>query len=316
MTAEMGRINFGNLSEAWRGEATDFTPLLAQQLDLLGERIGVDLTRVGNTEVATAGGRRIDIIAEGDDGSEFVVENQFGRSDHDHLTRGLAYAVARHARGLIVVAEQHRDKFRAVAQYLNDLAELDAERGIPVWLVEAQAVQIDGMRWAPLFTAVVSPNTFTASVEQKRQRDRLDSFDAFWNQFSTDELRDAAQRVVKAWLDEGYRARLGSNYAVLMAPGPSVNGLRTVIDIYSDGHVLVPFHSYAGSNSGIPVEELLSESFRARANALSGFNGQEKVARSAPAWLRPDCVEDLLSFSREVANAYAQAQTTEVEDDL
>jgi hypothetical protein len=38
--------------------------------------------------------RWIDIVAQGEDGSEFVIENQYGRGDHDHLTRGLAYAVA------------------------------------------------------------------------------------------------------------------------------------------------------------------------------------------------------------------------------
>ena len=39
----MGRLEIGRLSAAWRGEASDFTPLLNQQLDVLGEAIGVDL---------------------------------------------------------------------------------------------------------------------------------------------------------------------------------------------------------------------------------------------------------------------------------
>jgi hypothetical protein len=43
----------------------------------------------------------------------------------------------------VVVAEEHRDEFRAVAQYLNDLAELDSDRGIAIWLVEARAVRIE-----------------------------------------------------------------------------------------------------------------------------------------------------------------------------
>jgi hypothetical protein len=306
--AEMGRVEFHSLRTAWKGEAADFTPLLAQQLDALGERIGLDLTRIGDTEVLTAGGRRIDIVAEGADGSEFVIENQFGKADHDHLTRGLAYAVARHARGLIVVAEEHRDEFRALAEYLNDLAEVDPERGISVWLVEAQAITIGGEHWAPLFTAVVAPNTFTATVEQKRQRERLETYDAFWHQFTDTDLRNAAEQVLRAWLDEGFRARLGSNYAVLMAPGPSVNGLRTVIDIYSDGHVMVPFHSYAGTNSGIPVAELLTEQFRKRADTLFGFTGAEKLASTGAGWLRTDRINTLLDFCRDVANAYARAQ--------
>ena len=56
--SSMGVLEFGRLSEAWAGEATDFTPLLAERLDQLGNAIGVDLASVGTTEVASAGGRR------------------------------------------------------------------------------------------------------------------------------------------------------------------------------------------------------------------------------------------------------------------
>jgi hypothetical protein len=155
--ATMARLQFGRLTEAWKGEATDFTPLLAEQLDAVGSAIAVDLTTVGKSEVQTTGGRRIDIVAQGEDGSEFVIENQYGRADHDHLTRGLAYAVARRARGLVVIAEEHRDEFRAVAQYLNEFAEHDPERGIAVWLVEARAVRIEDSPWAPLFPRSSNP---------------------------------------------------------------------------------------------------------------------------------------------------------------
>ncbi len=68
----------------------------------------------------TTGGRRIDIVAQSSEGLELVVENQYGRADHDHLTRGLAYAVARHARGLIVVAEQHRGRTFDSATVVSD----------------------------------------------------------------------------------------------------------------------------------------------------------------------------------------------------
>jgi hypothetical protein len=204
----MARLEFGDLRKAWQGEASDFTPLLAEQLDALGAAIGVDLASIGLAEVPTAGGRRIDIVASGLDGSEFVVENQYGRADHDHLTRGLAYAVARRARGLVVVAEEHRDEFRAVAQYLNDLAELDSSRGIAIWLVDVKAVRIDGSPWAPLFTTVVEPNSFTTEVQDKQPSNRLASLGEFWDQFTHHDTLEAAQRVHKEWEGAGYRWRL------------------------------------------------------------------------------------------------------------
>lgn len=239
----MAKLVFGRLTEAWKGEASDFTPLLAEQLDNLGEAIGIDLTAVGKSEVATTGGRRIDIVAKGEDGSEFVIENQYGRADHDHLTRGLAYAVARHARGLVVVSEEHRDEFRAVAQYLNEMAELDRERGIAVWLVEARAVRIEQGPWAPLFTAVVEPNQFTATVEQARLSEKPGSLDEFYATYASAELRVAAERVVGAWVAAGHRRRIETNHVVLEAAGPAVSGIRTVVAVFNDGRVLVPFSS-------------------------------------------------------------------------
>lgn len=305
----MARLQFGRLTEAWRGEAADFTPLLAEQMDAIGAAIGVDLTSIGKSEVQTAGGRRIDIVAQGEDGSEFIIENQYGRADHDHLTRGLAYAVARRARGLVVVAEEHRDEFRAVAQYLNELAELDPERGIAVWLVEAKAVRIEESPWAPLFAPVVEPNTFTAKVEEAKQSEStpLPSIDLFWEQFDSPVVLAAARHVLSEWLAEGGRRRLGPNHVVLEAPGPATSGIRTVVAIYSDGRVLVPFSSYAGQNSGIPIASLTTETFRTMANALFGFNGSERQARTVPAWLTPDRSADLLEFCWQVMQAYAAA---------
>lgn len=305
----MARLTFGRLSEAWKGEAADFTPLLGEQLDALGAAIGVDLETVGETEVATTGGRRIDIVASTGDGSEFVIENQYNRADHDHLTRGLAYAVARRARGLVVVAEEHRDEFRAVAEYLNGLAEHDPERGIAIWLVEAKAVRIGDSPWAPLFTAVEEPNQFTTHVEQQRQSTavNLANLDEFYSTVEEAAVADAIRTVIESWVALGHRTRLGPNHVVLEAAGPSKNGFRTVVVIYASGRIMVPFSSYAGTNSGIPIEPLTTDLFRSRADALFGFNGTERHARTDEGWLVPDKAEPLIHFSAEVAQAYADA---------
>ena len=307
--ATMARLEYGRLTAAWKGEAADFAPLLAAQLDQVGAAIAVDLASIGQSEVQTAGGRRIDIVAQGDDGSQFVIENQYGRADHDHLTRGLAYAIARRARGLVVIAEEHRDEFRAVAQYLNELAEHDQERGIAVWLLEAKAVPIGDSPWALLFTTVVEPNSFTATVERAKQSEAVGSLEEFWEQFASATSADAAKAVLSSWMKAGQRRRLGPNHVVLEAPGPSVSGIRTVVAIYSDGRVMVPFGSYAGQNSGISIDSLTTPEFRAEADALFGFKGSERLARTQPGWLTPATADPLLKFCLRVADAYAQAAT-------
>jgi hypothetical protein len=307
----MARLTFGRLSDAWRGEAADFTPLLAEQLDMVGEVIGVDLASVGQSEVSTTGGRRIDIVAEGADGSEFVIENQYGRADHDHLTRGLAYAVARRARGLVLVAEEHRDEFRALAQYLNEMAELDPTRGVRVWLVEAKAVRIDDSSWAPLFSAVVEPNSFTATVEQSKQQGHPGSVENFLGQIESPTIQSACSTILDAWREPSHRRRPARNNAVILeARGPSVNGYRTVIALYGDGRVMVPFGSYDGQNSGIPIPGLTTPEFRRYADQLFGFNGSEKQARTPPGWLTIDRAGPLLDFCVRVAGEYTAAMST------
>ncbi|MFC5678749.1 hypothetical protein [Aeromicrobium endophyticum] len=303
----MAKLVFGRLTEAWKGEASDFTPLLAEQLDSLGDALGIDLAAVGKSEVLTAGRRRIDIVAHGDDGAEFVIENQYGRADHDHLTRGLAYAVARHARGLVVVAEEHRDEFKAVAQYLNDLAELDRDRGVSVWLVEAKAVRIGDSNWAPLFTTVVEPNEFTATVEQAKLAEKPGTLDEFFGQFTSSHLRSAAESVITNWLAAGHKRRIGLNHVVLEAAGPAVSGVRTVVAVFNDGQVLVPFSSYAGVNSGIEIPTLTTSEFREGADALFQFSGTEKQARTRAGWLTTATSGPLLTFCLDVAEAYKQA---------
>lgn len=140
----------------------------------------------------------------------------------------------------------------------------------------------------------------------------LPSIGAFWEQLiDSPVVRDAAKKVISGWLGDGYRRRLGPNHVVLEAPGPAKSGIRTAVAIYSDGRVLVPFSSYAGQNSGIAIEALTSEAFRLTANALFGFDGSERQARTAPGWLLPERAEPLLEFCRQVAQAYALARGVE-----
>lgn len=305
----MARLAYGSLREAWKGEATDFTPLLADQLDALGGAIGVDLMSAGRAEVQAAGGRSIDIVALVPDGTEFVIENQYGRADHDHLTRGLAYAVARGARGLVVVAEEHRGEFRAVATYLNDMAERDPEHGIAVWLVEAKAVRIKDSPWAPLCTAVVKPNQFTTAVERAKRAEGVHSLREFLELCESPDIRNAVEVIAQRWTASGHQLWFASygTYIALTARGPSKGGVRVVLTLYPDGRLMVPFGAYAGQNTGIAIPQLITAEVRARADEIFGFSGSSSQPRTAPSWLRPDRAEAVLSFASEVADAYLMA---------
>jgi len=91
---------------------------------------------------------------------------------------------------------------------------------------------------------------------------------------------------------------------VLEALGPAVGGVRTVVAVYATGQVMVPFASYEGMNSGVPIYELSTSAFRESADKLFGFRGTERIARTGAGWLTPGRTPLLLEFCRSVADAY------------
>lgn len=161
-----------------------------------------------------------------------------------------------------------------------------------------------------MFVVVVEPNEFVASVEQARPAESraLSSLEDLLAMCADDGTRAALAEAVGRWTALGYRRRLGPNHVVLEAPGPAASGIRTVVALYADGRVQVPFASYAGMNSGIEVAELTTAEFRSAADALFGFNGSERQARTVAGWLVPERVSQLMEFAVRVAAAYALAQ--------
>ena len=178
-------------------------------------------------------------------------------------------------------------------------------------MVEARAVRIADSPWAPLFTAAVEPNSFTAIVEAEKQDHNLGSNKEFLDSCSSPEIGSAARHLLDGWTVAGHRHRRGPDHIVLMARGPSRNGWRTVIAAFTDGRVLVPFGSYGGQNSGIPIESLTTLDFRTGTDQFFGFNGSEKQARTPVGWLDVMRAEPLLSFALRVAAAYQSALNAE-----
>ncbi|AYF98987.1 hypothetical protein [Protaetiibacter intestinalis] len=302
----MGRAEWGRLTSAWPGEAADFTPELARHLELLDRDLGLGLSQP-DTEVPAAGGRRIDILASGIDGSHYVIENQYGRADHDHLTRGLAYAVSAEAAGLIVVAEEHRDEFREVAHYLNDLAAR-AGKGIKVWLVEAKAIRVDDSAWAPVFEVVAEPSKFVQEVAGRvAGYERRVGLDEVLSAFPG-ERRAAAVALVDAWKARNLPVpaaiiRGGTPLLSFGARGPSSSGWRTVFTAFADGRIYVSFSAFSGKNSGYPIPVLASDDFiEAVSKRLALTKGY-----SAVDWLTPERVPLLLDFADTVVSAYQAA---------
>jgi len=153
------------LREAWRHEANDFTPWLAEpeNLQLLAEAIGLSELEPVATE-HPVGDFQLDILCtDGED--QVIIENQLDKTDHGHLGQPLAYASGVGAKKVVWIAESFRQGHVAALQFLNE----NTTEALSFFGVEVQLWRIGDSPLAPRFEVVAKPNEWTrAGREQAR----------------------------------------------------------------------------------------------------------------------------------------------------
>jgi hypothetical protein len=101
----LGKMVRVPLREAWKHEAGDFTPWLAEvdNLNALAESLGLsELVQVATEH--SVGDFKLDILCtEGDE--QVIIENQLEETDHKHLGQIIAYAAGVGAKKVIWVSE-------------------------------------------------------------------------------------------------------------------------------------------------------------------------------------------------------------------
>lgn len=159
----ISRLERVALRELWPNEARDFTPWLADNLDLLGEYIGMDLTLV--EQEADAGDFAVDIVAETEKGNTVIIENQLERTDHDHLGKLITYLSNLDAKVAIWITADPRPEHEKAVQWLNELAPADTA----FYLVKVEAYRIGDSPPAPLFTVVAGPSRESREIGARKK---------------------------------------------------------------------------------------------------------------------------------------------------
>jgi hypothetical protein len=158
INVELGTIQNVVLRELWPGEATHFTPWLAKNLDILADKLGMDL-ELESTEVS-AGDFFADIIARDLSTNKLVViENQFGSTDHKHLGQLIKYSSFLGADIVVWIAETIRPEHKAAIDFLN----LNLSEGLQLFAVEASVIRIDESKPAFVLTVVSMPTKNASS---------------------------------------------------------------------------------------------------------------------------------------------------------
>lgn len=183
MNTPFGKINVVPLREVWKNEASNFTPWLLENAELLGEALGLDL-EIHNAEHAV-GNYSLDLIgSDVASGDTVIIENQLEQSDHSHLGQLLTYAGGTDARLVVWIAASFRAEHRAALEWLNDQTGSDTK----FFGVTVSAIRIDDKGpIAPQFTVEIKPNEWGKRVKQSMSSEGVSGqgllYIDFWNRF-------------------------------------------------------------------------------------------------------------------------------------
>ena len=164
--AEIATLKKINLRDVWKDEG-QFSDWLPENLSRLGDELGMALER--SEREKAVGPFSADIICA-DQISKFdvVIENQFTRTDHDHLGKMITYASGLQSQIIIWVAPRFRDEHRSAIDWLNDIS--GPETGF--FGVVLEVFEISDSAYAPHFDIVARPNDWQRHVKRSSSTSR------------------------------------------------------------------------------------------------------------------------------------------------
>lgn len=186
----MTEVTFGRLidlplRDAWKHEALEFTPWLAENIDHLSDAIGIPLELTGQevrVDIFAA-----DILARNErDGSVVLIENQLEQTDHTHLGQIMTYLAGLGAKTVVWIAPEFRQPHLSAIRWLNE----HTADGFSFFAVKVRVVRIGNSPYAPIFEIVEKPNDWDRELIEKSRAVTRDSGiggrrEAFWGTYLT-----------------------------------------------------------------------------------------------------------------------------------
>jgi len=170
----IGKIQRVPLREVWKHEALDLTKWLQDNIDVLNDALEMSLSNAEREQ--SAGDFNVDLVAEEEDGSLVVIENQLEKSDHAHLGKLITYLTAIGAKKAIWIVAQPRPEHVAAITWLNESSSA------AFYLLKIEGIRINDSAPAPLLTLIVGPSEEGREVGEAKKElaERYDLREKFW----------------------------------------------------------------------------------------------------------------------------------------
>jgi hypothetical protein len=157
----IGKLERVELREVWKHEALDFTTWMQDNIDVLCDAIGMELSNAEREQ--NAGSFSVDIVAEDTGGDAVVIENQLERSDHDHLGKLITYLTAFDAKTAIWISSNPRPEHVQAVAWLNESSSAS------FYFLKVEAIRIGDSSPAPLLTLIVGPSDESREIGKKKK---------------------------------------------------------------------------------------------------------------------------------------------------
>lgn len=157
---DVSRLEPVLLREVWPKEEKDFTPWLEKNIDVLTDALGIGSLSIVERE-SKMGSFEVDVLAEDSNSEKVIIENQFGKSDHDHLGKILTYLTGFEAKTAIWICEDPRPEHAKTINWLNETTPQD----VSFYLVRLDAFKIGKSNPAPHFSIIASPSPMLKGIK-------------------------------------------------------------------------------------------------------------------------------------------------------
>jgi hypothetical protein len=201
----LGKIQMVPLRSIWKNEAQDFTPWLADNIEELGEALGLEL-EYEDREVSV-GPYSADILArDAGTGKYVVIENQLEKTNHDHLGKCITYSAVLDASAVVWIASDFTEEHKKALDWLNDHTSDE----IAFYGVKLELIKIDNSLPAIQFNIQSIPNEVVRQAVKSKESGELSDTKKiqlqFWDQFrealaKTGKVRALQKSAPKYWYD-------------------------------------------------------------------------------------------------------------------